>query len=165
MEANSSDTEVEDVENIPQIKRRTKTWTFYKSLRNNDELQLLFDDERFWKSKKKVCLKSGEKTFFYCNKSGTGPNRCPAQLTSFKMVNSSEIQLHRYGDHSHQEGRNRMTQQVRRKIEKCVKSGMKHRAISHEIRSDCRFPIKPSKNQVSNSSFICVCMYVHLISC
>ena len=95
----------------------------------------------------------GEKTFYYCNKEGRGANQCPAMISALKKNDACNTIFEMSGEHVHTEMQRKMDPKVREKIAECVGNGMKQRAISHELRTNADFPVKPTKNQVSYVSF------------
>lgn len=154
MEIQNTDSEDEEVE-IAQPKRKTKIWTYLKTLENEKKRKSFFKKEPFWQVLKKVSNAGAEKVFYYCNKAGVRRNKCPAQLTVTKQSNSTVATLERANEHDHRGEKCKITPQLLTKIKEYVRLGLKQRAISHEIRNNPDFPNKPTKTQVSLNSIVC----------
>lgn len=70
--------------------------------------------------------------------------------------------LERANEHVHNEKKNKITPDLRKKIE-YIESGKKQRG-THKFRTDANFPEKPSKNQVDNDAHIShiILFYSHI---
>lgn len=157
MDSNESENEVE---NEPPKKRNQHVWVGYKKLKNVNEERVFFREEKNWKIQKKSKVVDGTKVFFYCS-SGSGQNRCPAKLSTFKSNSKSTIIVQMSGEHVHPNIEQKMTPEVLEKIKLYVAMNMKPRAISHEIRRNPNLPIKPTKRQVSTYSSYTVFIASH----
>lgn len=152
-ELSASSSDSDEGQNEPH-NRRPKQWLPYRVLGSAHEISLFFQEESFWKVKTKVTLVVGEKTSYYCNKEGRGANKCPAMLSKLKKNDACNTIFQISGEHVHTEMQRKLDPRVREKIAECVENGMKQRAISHELRSNADFPVKPTKNQVSYCVFL-----------
>lgn len=148
MEENNVNEAAEE-EPQPQPKRKSKLWLPHKTFENTTRFQSFLRKEQCWKITNTLDIAGGTKTFYYCNKSGVGRNRCPAQLSAYKPSTTSTIILESSGGHVHQDNHPKISAKVYKKIKEYVKIGMKPRVISHEIRTNPKYLVKPTKNQVS----------------
>lgn len=138
----------------PRKKRQTFTWLSERAFDSEDEIRRFFEVESYWRKDTVKHLQSGRKTLYYCNQVGRSGIQCPAKINIWEKPDKT-LHLMRNGmDHCHDaDGQKKKTDTidgaVMKKVEELVRLRIRPRAISHLIREDEGFPVKPSENQVS----------------
>lgn len=143
----------EELEPPPKKTRRTFKWVIEKVFGSEDEVQQFFANEPFWRKETTKCLQTGKKTQFYCNQIRHTGVQCPARIYIWQATDNS-LSLMRNGE-EHQHDLEGQTQQkiplepaAYARIKELVELRQRPRMISHLIREDDRFLVKPDENQV-----------------
>lgn len=137
----------------PVKKRQTYVWLIERAFDSEEDVKFFFEMEPFWKKDSVKHLKSGKKTLHYCNRVGRVGSQCPAKIYIWEKTDKT-LHLMRNGmDHCHDaEGQKQkpgvIDGRVMKKVEELVRLRVRPRAISHLIREDEGFPVKPTENQV-----------------
>lgn len=140
-------------ERRPTKKRQTFTWLIERAFDSEDEVNGFFETEPYWKKDTVKHLKTGRKTLYYCNQVGRNGIQCPAKIYIWQKTDNT-LHLMRNGmDHCHDaDGQKQKTGVINgavlKKVEELVRLRVRPRAISHLIREDEGFPVKPTENQV-----------------
>lgn len=102
--------------------------------------------------KKNLVTINGEVKYYYCNFSGVGEERCPAELKISMRKKYQDFLLFRLDDHNHGEDDPPPTKLDPKALEKIAeyhKLGIKPAMISHHLREDKQIKSAPTKHQVN----------------
>lgn len=136
-------------EDIPVKKQQT--WELKCILNTTDEIETYFNENRHWKNSTRSNIKSGSKSYYYCNINGRVlVNKCPAQLCVIKESTTTNFILQRANEHNHAENEpsKKVSHEVQSKIKDFYQQGFTQRLISHKLRHDNNIPSAPTKHQV-----------------
>lgn len=144
---NNNENENDEINDNNDIDDNQRNWIFEHVLETNEEKNEYFKINSFWKIKRKNNLKSGIKTYYYCN---VLKDKCPAELSLFAKSDVNSFILMRRLEHTHANDKKscRMDENVFKKIEEMYALGMKKRSISHSLRNNEEVHSVPSENQV-----------------
>lgn len=132
---------------IAPNRRLSKIWLHTASLANEAEKQRFLVTEAWWKSQKTTRGRNGHsKQYFYC--SSAKAKSCPAMIYLQKEGNAAAYSVFESGQHEHGGDGVQLCKLMMEYIASLVASNHKFRSISHLIREDQRFDIKPDDKQV-----------------
>lgn len=144
----------EDNEVPPKKKRRRFNWIIEKQFESRDDMELFFGEERFWKKDTTKHLESGTKTLYYCTQVARTAVQCPSKIYIWEKADKT-LYLMRNGENHHHalEGQKQrkvpVDAAVLERVRELVVLKVRPRQISHSIREDNRFAVKPDEIQVS----------------